>query len=54
MGVMFDRDAMAVCNMDRRTTTNYNAKAEFWNEWHKMDAQYILDLDENIVVFFIA
>lgn len=54
MGVMFDRDAMAVANMDRRVTTNYNAKAEFWNEWHKMDAQYILDLDENIVVFFIA
>lgn len=54
MGVMFDRDAMAVCNMDRRVTTNYNPKAEFWNEWHKMDAQYILDLDENIVVFFIA
>lgn len=54
MGVMFDRDAMAVSNMDRRVTTNYNAKAEFWNEWHKMDAQYILDLDENIVVFFIA
>lgn len=54
MGVMFDRDAMAVANMDRRVTTNYNAKAEFWNEWHKIDAQYILDLDENIVVFFIA
>lgn len=54
MGVMFDRDAMAVANMDRRVTTNYNAKAEFWNEWHKMDAQYLLDLDENIVVFFIA
>ena len=54
MGVMFDRDAMAVANMDRRVTTNYNPKAEFWNEWHKMDAQYILDLDENIVVFFIG
>lgn len=54
MGVMFDRDAMAVCNMDSRVTTNYNPKAEFWNEFHKMDAQYILDLDENIVVFFIA
>lgn len=54
LGVMFDRDAMAVANMDRRVTTNYNAKAEFWNEWHKMDAQYLLDLDENIVVFFVA
>ena len=54
MGVMFDRDAMAVSNMDRRVTTYYNPKAEFWNEWHKMDSPYILDLDENIVVFFIA
>ena len=54
LGVMFDRDAMEVANMDRRVTTNYNAKAEFWNEYHKMDSEYILDLDENIVVFFVA
>lgn len=29
LGVMFDRDALGVTNLDRRVTTNYNAKAEF-------------------------
>ena len=51
---MFDRDALGVCNMDRRVTTNYNAKAEFFNNWYKMDAGYFLDTDENMVVFFVA
>lgn len=54
LGVMFDRDALGVANLDRRVTTNYNAKAEFWNEYHKADAGYFLDLDENFVVFFVA
>lgn len=54
LGVIFDRDALGVSNVDRRVTTNYNAKAEFWNEWHKYDAGYFLDLDENFVVFFVA
>lgn len=54
IGVMFDRDALGVCNVDRRTTTNYNAKAEFFNNWYKFDAQYFNDLNENFIVFFIA
>ena len=54
LGVIFDRDALGVANLDRRVTTNYNPKAEFWNEWHKMDAGYFLDLNENFVVFYIA
>ena len=54
LGVIFDRDTLGVSNLDRRVTTNYNPKAEFWNEWHKADAGYFLDLDENMVVFFIA
>lgn len=54
VGVMFDRDALGVSNLDRRVTTNYNGKAEFWNEWHKFDAGYFNDFDENFVVFFIA
>jgi hypothetical protein len=52
--VMFDRDALGVCNMNRRTTTNYNAKAEFTNYFYKMDAGYFNDLNENFVVFYIA
>lgn len=54
LGVMFDRDAVGVANLDRRTTTAYNAKAEFYNNWYKMDAGYYNDLNENFVVFFIG
>ena len=54
LGVMFDRDALGVCNVDRRTTTNYNPKAEFFNNWYKFDARYFNDLNENFIVFFVA
>ena len=54
LAVMFDRDALGVANMDRRTTTNYNPKAEFYNNWFKYDAGYFADLNENYVVFFVA
>ena len=54
LGVMFDRDAVGVSNLDRRTTTAYNAKAEFYNNWYKMDAGYYNDLNENFIVFFIG
>lgn len=54
LAVMFDRDALGVNCYNRRTTTSYNAKAEFYNNFHKMDARYFNDLDENFVVFFVA
>lgn len=54
LGVMFDRDALGVTNMNRRVTSNYNPKAEFYNNWYKMDAGYFNDSDENFVVFFVA
>lgn len=53
LGVMFDRDALGVCHLDRRVTTNYNAKAEFFNNYYKFDAGYFNDTNENFVVFFI-
>lgn len=53
LGVIFDRDALGVCNLDRRVTTNYNAKAEFFNNYYKFDAGYFNDTNENFVVFFI-
>lgn len=53
LGVMFDRDALGVCNLDRRVTTNYNAKAEFFNNYYKFDAGHFNDTNENFVVFFI-
>lgn len=54
LGIMFDRDALGVTNPDRRVTTNYNAKAEFWTNFYKYDAGYFNDLNENFVVFFVA
>ena len=54
LAVMFDRDALGVANLDRRTTSNYNPKAEFYNNWFKMDAGYYADLNENFVVFLVA
>lgn len=54
IGVMFDRDALGVCNTDRRVTTAYNAKAEFFNNYYKFDAGYFNDTNENFVVFFVA
>ena len=54
LGVMFDRDALGVCNLDRRVTTTYNAKAEFFNNFFKFEAGYFNDTNENFVVFFVA
>lgn len=54
LGVIFDRDALGVANLDRRVTTQYNAKAEFTNYFYKQDAGYFNDLNENFVVFFVA
>lgn len=52
--VMFDRDALGVCNQNSRVTTQYNPKAEFTNYFYKRDARYFCDTNENFVVFYIA
>ena len=54
IGVMFDRDSLGVANVDRRVTTNYNPKAEFFNNWFKFDAGYFNDFNENFIVFYVA
>ena len=54
LGVMFDRDAVGVSNLSQRTTTNYNAKAEFWSNWAKFETGLFADENENFIVFFIA
>lgn len=53
LAVMFDHDALGVTNLDRRVTTQYNAKAEFFNNFYKFEAGYFNDLNENFVVFFV-
>ena len=54
IGVMFDRDSLGVANLERRVTTNYNPKAEFFSNWYKFDCGYFNDLNENFVFFYVA
>lgn len=54
LGVMFDRDAVGVSNLDHRVTSNWNARAEFYNNWYKFDAGYYNDPNENFIVFYVA
>ena len=54
LGFMFDRNALGVSNLDRRVTTSYNPKGEYYNNFYKMDAGYFNDGNENAVVFFVA
>lgn len=54
IGCMFDEYALGVTNLDKRTTTHYNAKGEFYNYFFKQEAGYFNDFNENFVVFFVA
>ena len=54
LGVMFDKDALGVSNLNRRVTTNYNPKGEFYTNFYKFEAGYFNDMNENFVVFFVA
>ena len=54
IGCIFDRDALGVANLNRRVTTNYNPKSEFYSNWFKFDAGMYIDNNENVLVFVIA
>ena len=54
LGVMFDTHALGVTNLDKRVTTNYNPKAEFYTNFYKVDSAFFNDLNENFIVFFMG
>lgn len=54
LGIMFDREALGVSNIDRRVYSTFNESGEFYNNFYKADAGYFNDENENFVVFFIA
>lgn len=53
IGVMFDRDACAICNDRPRVTTIYNPKGEYTNYFYKEDCSYMNDTMENCIVFVV-
>lgn len=54
VGVMFDRNACAVCNENFRTTSQYNPRGEYVNFFHKYDSRFLNDIEENVIVFLVA
>lgn len=54
IGVMFDRWALGVSNVDRKVTSQYTPNAEFFTNFYKYKAGFYNDLNENFVVFFVA
>lgn len=54
VGVIYDHYACGITQENPRTTTHYVASAEFTNEWHKQDASYFENLNEQCVVFLVA
>ena len=54
IGVMFDRWALGVTNVDRKVTSQWTPNAEFFTNFYKYKAGYYNDFNENFVVFFVA
>ena len=54
LGVMFDRWALGVNNVQRKVTSQYTPNAEFFTNFYKYKAGFFNDLNENFVVFYIA
>lgn len=53
IGVLFDRYSLGVTNLDKRVTTNYNPKAEFYTNFYKSDSGYFNDFNQNFIVFYV-
>ena len=53
IGVLFDRNSLGVTNLDKRVTTNYNPKAEFYTNFYKSDSGYFNDFNQNFIVFYV-
>lgn len=48
-GVIFDHRAMGLCPYRRKVTSSYTASADFWNEFHHLLVNYILDTKFSII-----
>lgn len=53
VGIIFDIDACAVCLEDEEVTSAYAANGRFVNYFYYVNARYLNDLAENVIVFTI-
>ena len=54
LAVMFDKNAVGLSNLERKTTSAYNANGDFYNNYYKGACSWFTDANENFVVFYIA
>lgn len=48
-GVIFDHRAMGLCPYRNKVTSSYTASADFWNEFHHLLVNYIIDTKFSII-----
>ena len=53
VAIMFDHDALGILKPEKKVKTQYNAKGEYFNDFHKWNARYFNDFCENFVVFLV-
>lgn len=53
VGILFDKDAAAICCENERVTSFYNAENETTKYYYKWDCAYENDLNENCIVFTV-
>lgn len=51
--IIFDHRALGLCPYRRKVTSSYTACADFWNEFHHLLVNYILDAKFNMVAIFM-
>lgn len=51
--IIFDHRALGLCPYRRKVTSSYTASADFWNEFHHLLVNYILDTKFNMVAIFM-
>lgn len=50
---MFDRMALGVCPYQRKVTSSYTAIADFWNDYHHLLMNAMIDSNYNMVAFIV-
>lgn len=53
VGLLFDYMALGICPYRERTTTSYTASGDFWNTFHFIDLNLLLDKRYNMVSFWL-
>lgn len=53
VGIMFDRDAVAILQPKEKVTSQYNGKGDFTNYWYRYKGEYINDFNESMCVFLL-